>query len=34
LRQVRKEIDKIYAFPCGVPGGWSSQRKLHFIGHS
>ena len=22
------------AFPDGIPGGWDSQRRIHFIGHS
>ena len=27
-------MNKIYAFPGGVPGGWSRERKIHFIAHS
>jgi len=34
LRSVRKELNKIYAFPSGVPEGWSRERKIHFIAHS
>jgi hypothetical protein len=34
LKQVRNEIDKIYAFPFGLPGGWSAERKVHLIAHS
>ena len=34
LRKVKKNLDKIYAFPQGLPGGWSSHRKVHFICHS
>ena len=32
LRSVNN--DKIYAFPHGVPCGWSKHKKLHFIAHS
>jgi hypothetical protein len=24
----------LLAFPDGIPGGWNSIRKAHFIGHS
>ena len=36
LRQVVKCGDKklTLAFPNGIPGGWSSTRKIHFICHS
>lgn len=34
LRSVRKEVNKIYAFPNGIPGGWSKERKIHFVAHS
>jgi len=30
----RKEKGRIWAYPHGVPGGWSSERKLHLVGHS
>lgn len=32
LRQIK--YDQIIAYPDGIPGGWSSIRKVHFIGHS
>lgn len=36
LRQIVKSGDQklTLAFPNGIPGGWSSTRKIHFIGHS
>ena len=35
-RYLRRVIDgkRIMAYPSGVPGGWSQDRKVHFIGHS
>ena len=32
LRQIRD--GKVVAFPNGMPGGWSSAKKIHLIGHS
>lgn len=36
LRQVRggKLNSVILAYPEGIPGGWNTFRKIHFIGHS
>ena len=34
LRVVKNNLKKIYGFPQGLPGGWSKQRKVHFIAHS
>ena len=34
LRQVKPELNKIYAFPCGLPRGWSKKNKIHFVAHS
>ena len=34
LRQVKQQTNKIYGFPKGIPEGWSSQNKIHFIAHS
>ena len=24
----------MYAYPWGIPGGWSKDNKIHFIAHS
>ena len=32
LRQIKD--DQIIGYSDGIPGGWSSKRKIHFIGHS
>ena len=34
LRQVQKQVGKIYGFPKGIPQGWSETNKIHFIAHS
>lgn len=34
LRQVKRQVGKIYGFPKGIPEGFSADRKIHFIGHS
>ena len=34
LRQVQRDVGKIYGFPKGIPNGWSSENKIHFIAHS
>lgn len=25
---------KVFGYPNGIPGGWSLERKIHFVGHS
>ena len=27
-------MEQMIAFPDGIPGGWDSERKVHFLGHS
>ena len=34
MRVVKQEINKIYGFPGGLPGGWSKERKIHLVAHS
>ena len=36
LRQIRGGVssEQTLAFPDGLPGGWSSERKVHFVAHS
>ena len=36
LRQIRggDTSQQLFAFPDGLPGGWSAQRKVHLIAHS
>jgi triacylglycerol esterase/lipase EstA (alpha/beta hydrolase family) len=36
LRQLRRADEKEHfiGYPDGIPGGWNSGRKIHFIGHS
>ena len=31
---MKRNLNKIYAFPCGLPGGLSSKNKVHIIAHS
>jgi triacylglycerol esterase/lipase EstA (alpha/beta hydrolase family) len=32
LRNVRD--DMVFGFPNGIPGGWDSENKIHFVCHS
>lgn len=36
LRQIRggDTSTQVFAFPDGLPGGWNSLRKVHFVAHS